>query len=472
MNKMKKITLSIFVVHVLIAGFWVDAALSSEQKTSVEKVAKKSKTSSANRFNRLFKGPANFNLPPMKDGFHDPENAGTEILQPPKEAFADLPKSRVGNHVDWVKALNEGHIEPRADLTDDSQKMTILNLDIVREVKGSMPDVVYPHKPHTQWLQCSNCHPKIFKPKKGANKVSMAAILAGQYCGVCHGKVAFPVSECRSCHSKKKTKQEVADQSKRHQSQENKNAVPANKSDGPPPQTAQNKPLRTFKRGELIKLGATVYEDTCVGCHGEQGEGVPDTFPALKGSKIAVGPVDEHIDVVLNGKDDTAMQPWREDLSIEELAAVISFERESWGNRGGIIQPIDVQKIFEATAPPPEDDIEEEETPAESLADMTMDQAMARGAGVYEENCAGCHGEAGEGVPDMFPALAGSKMANGPAQLHLNTVLNGVEDTAMQAWKDELTADAIAAVITFERNSWGNKGGDLIQPSAVAEARK
>jgi c(7)-type cytochrome triheme protein len=67
-----------------------------------------------------------------------------------------------------------------------------------------MPDVVYPHKQHTEWLDCSNCHPAIFIPKKGANDISMAAILLGQKCGVCHGKVAFPVAECRKCHSKNK----------------------------------------------------------------------------------------------------------------------------------------------------------------------------------------------------------------------------------------------------------------------------
>jgi hypothetical protein len=44
----------------------------------------------------------------------------------------------------------------------------------------------------------------IFIPQKGANQISMASILLGEKCGVCHGKVAFPVSECRLCHSKKK----------------------------------------------------------------------------------------------------------------------------------------------------------------------------------------------------------------------------------------------------------------------------
>ena len=159
-----------------------------------------------NAFNRLMRPPSQRNLPPMRDGIHDASNDGTAVLQHPKEAFEPMPKSNSGNRVDWVAALEKGHVNPRFDLEDDAKKPIVLDLNIVREVKGSMPDVVYPHKQHTEWLDCSNCHPSIFIPKKGANNISMASILLGQQCGVCHGKVAFPVSECRKCHSKNKPK--------------------------------------------------------------------------------------------------------------------------------------------------------------------------------------------------------------------------------------------------------------------------
>ncbi|MBA2690429.1 MAG: cytochrome c, class I [Burkholderiales bacterium] len=157
-----------------------------------------------NSFNRLLRPPGKRNLPPPEDNIHDPTNDGTHMLQAPLQSFGALPKSNAGNQVDWVKALIEGKINPRADKTDASAEALVLDMNIVREVKGSMPDVVYPHKQHTQWLDCSNCHPAIFVPQKGANQMSMAAILLGQQCGVCHGKVAFPVSECRLCHSKNK----------------------------------------------------------------------------------------------------------------------------------------------------------------------------------------------------------------------------------------------------------------------------
>lgn len=157
-----------------------------------------------NSFNRLLKPASKRNLPPPEDGIHDPANDGTHALQPPLAAFGQLPKSNSGNRINWVEALNQKKIMPRYDRFDPKADPIVMDLNIVREVKGSMPDVVYPHKQHTEWLDCSNCHPAIFIPQKGANAISMAAILLGEKCGVCHGKVAFPISECRNCHSKKK----------------------------------------------------------------------------------------------------------------------------------------------------------------------------------------------------------------------------------------------------------------------------
>ncbi|MBI2565562.1 MAG: cytochrome c, class I [Candidatus Schekmanbacteria bacterium] len=166
-----------------------------------------------NSFNRLLASPSERNAPPTLDGIHDPQNPGTALLQSPKAAFELLPKSPGGNYVNWVKAVQEDKIQPRYDRLDANAKPIPLDMNIVREVKGSMPDVVYPHKQHTEWLDCANCHPSLFVPKKGANPISMAEILLGQKCGVCHGKVAFPVTECARCHSlpkQKKDQQAVA----------------------------------------------------------------------------------------------------------------------------------------------------------------------------------------------------------------------------------------------------------------------
>lgn len=185
-----------------------DAAGTNE--ASKEAAPAKAKPSAANTFNRLLKkprGPAN--AKPAEDGIHDPANPGTALLQWPAEAFEGLPKSGDGNRIDWVKALERGHIAPLVDYTDPNAEPFTLDLVIVREVKGSMPDVVFPHQQHTEWLDCTNCHDEIFEPQKGANQISMAAILLGQKCGVCHGKVAFPVTDCRRCHAQPKSTEQL-----------------------------------------------------------------------------------------------------------------------------------------------------------------------------------------------------------------------------------------------------------------------
>lgn len=169
-------------------------------------VPQKLNVSQANVFNRLLKKINDPNAAPPDDGIHDTTNEPTFSLQPPKVAYEGFPTSEFGNHIDWVKAINDGLINPRYDRQDASVEPFVMDLDIVRPVKASVPDVVFPHKPHTQWLHCSNCHPKIFIPQRGANQISMSAILLGEKCGVCHGKVSFPptTKSCKKCHSKPK----------------------------------------------------------------------------------------------------------------------------------------------------------------------------------------------------------------------------------------------------------------------------
>lgn len=159
----------------------------------------------SNSFNRLMKVLPR-HLPPSEDGIHDPASDAAQILQPPLEAFADLPKTTndLGNGIDWGKAVEEGKIQPRWDINDLEARPTTLDLDIVRVPKGSMPNVLFPHREHSLWVDCANCHPDIFIAKKGANMISMAGNLLGQKCGVCHGKVAFPFSSCERCHSQQK----------------------------------------------------------------------------------------------------------------------------------------------------------------------------------------------------------------------------------------------------------------------------
>ncbi len=99
-------------------------------------------------------------------------------------------------------------------------------------------------------------------------------------------------------------------------------------------------------------------------------------------------------------------------------------------------------------------------------------ELMGRGQETYNKACAACHQPNGKGVPGVFPAIAGSKIATGPIEGHLNIVLNGKPGTAMQAFATQLNDADIAAVITFQRNAFGNNTGDVVQPSQIKAARK
>ncbi|MHB1060351.1 MAG: cytochrome c oxidase subunit II [Thiobacillus sp.] len=96
---------------------------------------------------------------------------------------------------------------------------------------------------------------------------------------------------------------------------------------------------------------------------------------------------------------------------------------------------------------------------------------MARGERVYQANCAACHQADGMGMAGVFPAISGSKVANGPIEDHIALVLNGVPGTAMAAFAGMLSDADVAAVVTYQRNAWNNKMGDLAQPAEIAAAR-
>ncbi|MEW6165542.1 MAG: cytochrome c oxidase subunit II [Pseudomonadota bacterium] len=111
----------------------------------------------------------------------------------------------------------------------------------------------------------------------------------------------------------------------------------------------------------------------------------------------------------------------------------------------------------------------------------SKDELLAQGKEVYAQQCAVCHQPEGQGLPPAFPALAGSKVVNGPllgmdgrpaAGSHVDRVMNGKEGTAMQAFKNTLTDVELAAVITHERNSFGNRMGDMIQPAQIKALRQ
>ena len=100
-----------------------------------------------------------------------------------------------------------------------------------------------------------------------------------------------------------------------------------------------------------------------------------------------------------------------------------------------------------------------------------LDELLARGEKVYMANCAACHQPTGQGLPPAFPALDGSKIVKGPKEGHLALVIKGKPGTAMAAFGAQLGDTDIAAVVSYERNAWTNKLGEVIQPAEVKALR-
>lgn len=117
-------------------------------------------------------------------------------------------RTHYGDGINWVELLNRGAIKPRHYLnmkSGDMQFAKVLSLD----AEGNMiPPAIFPHKAHTDWLECNSCHPDIFNIKKKTTQhFSMSSILKGEFCGVCHLRVAFPMNDCRRCHPGMKEQQ-------------------------------------------------------------------------------------------------------------------------------------------------------------------------------------------------------------------------------------------------------------------------
>nr|WP_282446634.1 cytochrome c oxidase subunit II [Shewanella sp. 1CM18E] len=248
---------------------------------------------------------------------------------------------------------------------------------------------------------------------------------------------------------------------------------------------------QTLTMEELMTQGEQVYLARCAACHQPNGAGLPGVFPSLIGSPLIKGPVAGHIDIVVNGKPGTAMQAFSQQLTATEIAAVVTYERNAWGNDSGdTVQASDVSnntatpssetdaasdsEMSNATALPanlPAEQAQAEVTneveQAAVLDDLTMEQLMSMGEKVYMTSCVACHQATGAGLPPAFPSLVGSPVIKGPVADHLEMVINGKPGTAMQAFGQQLTPQEIAAVITFERNAWGNDSGDVVQATDV-----
>lgn len=97
---------------------------------------------------------------------------------------------------------------------------------------------------------------------------------------------------------------------------------------------------------ELMPIGEKVYVDRCAVCHQANGQGIPGAFPAIKGSAVATGDVDQHIDIIVNGRSGTAMQAFASQLTEQEIAAVITYQRNAFDNNtGDVVQASDINNF-------------------------------------------------------------------------------------------------------------------------------
>jgi c(7)-type cytochrome triheme protein len=134
-----------------------------------------------------------------KNRIYDETNPALVQLQQIDEATHDLKKDPLG-FPDWMAAIRSGAITPRAGLSDNA-KMNVLDLDVVMKNTKGMPYVLFPHQSHTMWLACSNCHPAPFAEKAGSTPITMGSIFEGNYCGMCHDRIAFiTFFSCTRCH--------------------------------------------------------------------------------------------------------------------------------------------------------------------------------------------------------------------------------------------------------------------------------
>lgn len=135
------------------------------------------------------------------DEFYDRDNPAFAQLQRAREALGHLPTDRDGK-VDWMAALRSQAITPRQQRDGAPPAQAPLDLDVIMRNTRLMPHVRFPHRAHTEWLACSNCHPVPFAEQAGSTAIRMEDIFRGRFCGMCHDRVAFITHRnCDRCHS-------------------------------------------------------------------------------------------------------------------------------------------------------------------------------------------------------------------------------------------------------------------------------
>ncbi len=205
-------------------------------------------------------------------------------------------------------------------------------------------------------------------------------------------------------------------------------------------------------------------------------------------SQALVLPVKTKVRFLITGKD-VIHSWWVPDLGVKK-DAIPGLVNETWAyieepgiyrgecaelcGKGHAFMPIVVNVLEKAEYNAWLDKKKAEVAAVRELANktFTLDELMAQGEAAYNRSCAACHMGNGEGIPGVFPGLKGSAIATGDVKGHLDIVVNGKAGTAMQAFGGQLSEVDLAAIITYERNAWGNATGDLVQPIDVLKFKQ
>jgi cytochrome c oxidase subunit 2 len=204
--------------------------------------------------------------------------------------------------------------------------------------------------------------------------------------------------------------------------------------------------------------------------------------------------VDNHLVIPINKKvrflftaQDVIHSWWVPELAVKK-DAIPGFINESWTKvekpgiyrgqcaelcgQGHGYMPIVVEAVSEEDYQAWLISQQQAQKNANQVSELSFDELMAQGKTSYDKNCAACHQVAGTGIPPVFPALKGSAIALGDIKNHVDIVLNGKAGTAMAAFGEQLTPTELAAIITYERNAWGNDKGDSIQSAEIVSFKQ
>jgi cytochrome c oxidase subunit 2 len=204
--------------------------------------------------------------------------------------------------------------------------------------------------------------------------------------------------------------------------------------------------------------------------------------------------VDKHLVIPINKKirflftsQDVIHSWWVPELAVKK-DAIPGFINESWAKvetpgiyrgqcaelcgQGHGYMPIVVEAVSEEDYQTWVVTQEQAQKKANQVSELSFDELMAQGKTSYDKNCAACHQVEGQGIPPVFPALKGSAIALGDMINHVDIVVNGKTGSAMAAFGEQLTPTEIAAIVTYERNAWGNDKGDSIQPAEIVSFKQ